>query len=416
MKYHDLKAQREKVVAEMRSIVDGPADGGDLSAEQEERFDKLKADLSGIDKQIERRSYMDATDRKADAPDYTREERQFSLVRAIAGAAGLNVDWGREREIGQELAKRDGVQAQGILVPMSVFEARSWTGISTSLPAAGPGGQITPVDYRPGDYIDLLRSKLVIQRLGARVLSGLRGNVEIPRLKASASSGWVAENGALSASDMQFAKLTMAPKHCGSLVELSRNMLQQSSPDVEMLVRQDMAAILARAVDKAAIEGGGANEPTGVVATAGVQEVDISDGITWAKVLEYIEKAEAEDTTGTGFLTTPGVVKTMRSTVREKAVYVADAAAAPVSADYIQTDPNSLAGFPLISSTLVPTGQLIYANWSDLIVGYWSSLDVLVNPYESTAYSKGNILVRSMLTMDLGIRHKESFVIGDLGD
>jgi hypothetical protein len=38
----------------------------------------------------------------------------------------------------------------------------------------------------------------------------------------------------------------------------------------------------------------------------------------------------------------------------------------------------------------------------------------LVNPFSETAYTKGNILIRSMLTMDVGVRHKESFVIGDL--
>jgi HK97 family phage major capsid protein len=415
MKLHDLKAQRDGIVREMRSIVDGPQDSGDLSAEQEERFDKLKQDLETVDKRIERRSYIDATDRAADAPDYTREERQFSLVRAIAGAAGIGgVDWGREREIGQELQRRSGVTPQGVLVPLSVFEVRDV--ISTTTPAAGDGSNIIGTDYRPGDYIDLLRSKLVVKRLGARVLSGLRGNVEIPRLQASASSGWVAENAALTASDMQFSSLTMSPKHCGSMVELSRNMLQQSSPDIEMLVRQDMAAILAKAVDKAAIEGGGANEPDGILATVGVSEVDISAGITWAKVLEYVEKVEAEDTTGTSFLTTPGVVKTMRSTVRETAVYYDTGSAAPVSADYIQTDPNSLAGYPLISSTLVPTGQLIFGNWPDLLIGYWSQLDILVNPFSETAYTKGNILIRSMMTMDVGIRHKESFVVADLGD
>lgn len=47
------------------------------------------------------------------------------------------------------------------------------------------------------------------------------------------------------------------------MTELSRNMLLQTSPDLEALVRSDFAAILAEAIDKAAIVGGGVNEPTG---------------------------------------------------------------------------------------------------------------------------------------------------------
>jgi hypothetical protein len=72
-----------------------------------------------------------------------------------------------------------------------------------------------------------------------------------------------------------------------------------------------------------------------------------------------------------------------------------------------------LAGYTCASSTLVPSdstgNRIIFGNWSDLMLGYWSAFDLLVNPYESTAYSKGNVQVRGMLTMDVAVRHYESF-------
>jgi HK97 family phage major capsid protein len=43
----------------------------------------------------------------------------------------------------------------------------------------------------------------------------------------------------------------------GAIVEISRNMLQQSTPDVEAIVRNDLAQVLARGVDAAAIQGAG---------------------------------------------------------------------------------------------------------------------------------------------------------------
>ena len=52
---------------------------------------------------------------------------------------------------------------------------------------------------------------------------------------------------------------------------------------------------------------------------------------------------------------------------------------------------------------------LIYGNWADLLIGYWSAFDVLVNPYESTAYAKGNVQVGAMLTCDIAVRYPESF-------
>ena len=85
----------------------------------------------------------------------------------------------------------------------------------------------------------------------------------------------------------------------------------------------------------------------------------------------------------------------------------------------IMEDPGQLAGYPMASTNLVPsnlskgTGNnlsaLIFGNFNDLLLGYWSEFDLLVNPYESTAYAKGNVQVRGMLTMDVAVRHPESF-------
>ena len=53
---------------------------------------------------------------------------------------------------------------------------------------------------------------------------------------------------------------------------------------------------------------------------------------------------------------------------------------------------------------------LIYADWSELLIGIWSEIDILVNPFESTAYSKGNVSIRAMATVDVAVRHKKAFV------
>ena len=415
MRLKDLQARKGKIVREMRSLADNPAENGDLSADQETRFNELKTELEGIEKRIDRQTYLDELERREGAteshPEFDREVREFSLVRAIAGAAGMQVDDGREKEISAELSKRSGIKPQGILCPTDVFqmEQRQWTGISSTEPGAGAGSNIIPTDYRPGQFIDILRAKLVVKQLGARVLSGLSGNVDIPRLQASATAGWVAENAALSASDMQLAKLQMTPKHAGALVEFSRNMLMQSSPDIEQLIRMDFAGLLARALDKVAIEGGGDNEPDGILETTGINTVDVSGGWTWEKVLQFIEEVESDDSTGTAWALTPGVVKTLRSTPKEKATYFDTGDAEAVSADYLMEGPNSLAGYPARSSTLVPANKAIFGNFADLLVGYWSAFDVLVNPYESDAYAKGNVMVRGMMTCDVGVRHPESF-------
>ena len=128
--------------------------------------------------------------------------------------------------------------------------------------------------------------------------------------------------------------------------------------------------------------------------------------------MQHIEEVEIDDAEGTAWATTPSAVKLLRSTPKE-----VDGSSIAVSADYLMESAKTLAGYPLASSNVVPStlgtgtdeSALIFGNWSDLILGYWSAFDLLVNPYESTAYSKGNVQVRGMLTMDVAVRHAESF-------
>ena len=420
MKLKDLLEKRTKLAAEMRQIAAKPeGQGGDLSDDQERRFNEAKSELETVEKQIERQQFIDEVDRRTQGEHITSggdsqfEEqcRNFSLVKAIAAESGLRVDDGLEREVSAELQRRSSNSFQGLAVPMEVLEERVTT---TAAPVAGPGSNLIATNHLGHQFIDLLRSKLTIRRLGARVLNGLHGNVDIPKLKASATAGWVSENSALSASDLQFDKVQMTPKHAGALTELSRNMLQQSSPDIEALVRHDFAGTLAGAVDKVAIQGGSTNEPTGILETEGIGGVAMGDNggaIDWDSVIDLIAELEVDDAEGTAFLTNPKVVKSGRKTLK---------VSGDAGAGFVISDPRRLAGYALASTNLVPSNlykgtsegvcsALIFGNFADLLIGYWSAFDLLVNPYESTAYTKGNILVRAMLTCDVAVRHAESF-------
>lgn len=419
MSLQELKSRRADMVAKARKIT---ADGGESPGDEARKaFDQVEAEIRTLDDKIAREAKVAEWERSAEAEtvsgtggEFEAECREFNLTRAIAAQVpdlAPHVDAGREREISQELARRSDRKASGILAPMTVFREKRV--LTSTAPGAGPGGNIIPTDQ--GDFIDILRARLLTQQRGARVLSGLSGNLDLPRLKASATSGWVAENAALSKSDHQFDKVALTPKHVGALTEFSRNMLLQSSPDIEALVRADFASILAEAVDRAAINGGGSNEPDGIVQTAGIGSVAMGASPTWADVLEFIADVETAnaDAGALGWATNPAVVRKLRSTLK---------VSADAGAGFLMENPRELAGYGLSSSTVIPAdltdgagtpsfdrSALIFGNWSDLVIGYWSAFEVLVNPYESTAYSKGNIQARGMLTCDVAVRHPASF-------
>lgn len=423
----DLKEKRASLISEMRQITDHPADnGGDLSAEQWTKIDALKPQLAATEKAIAHQEYLDDAERRMQGQSISghgderldHELRGYSLTRALAGMAGLGVDWAHEKELSLEIEKRSGRKFEGIAVPMGLFthapredyERRVFT---STAPAGGPGSNIIPSDYRPEAFIDILRPNAAIYRMGATMLTGLQGNVAIPRLKVSSAFAWVAENAAISAVDPQTEQVTLAPKHGGIIVEFSRNLLLQSSPDIESLLRMDMAKSIATGIDKAAIVGGGSNEPVGILATSGIGDVPGGTaGLapTWANVLALIAAVQNANGSTAGFLTTPNFVAKARGTVR----------VASTDSRMIMEEPATLAGYPVGVSTNVPNNLvkggsgavcsvLIFGDFSEVLIGVWSELDVLVNPYESTAYSKGNVQIRAMATLDVKLRHPLSF-------
>lgn len=423
MKLHELKEARARKVAELRAINDN-ANGSDLSAEQRTKFDALEVDVRSLNDQIGRAERLAEFERAAtatpvgndNAPDFARECRSYSLTRALAYASGLSVDAAREVEVSQEIERRSGRKPQGaILAPAEVFLVPRHDVETRVVVSSTTGAGLVPTEHRPQDYIDALRANLVTARLGATVLSGLQGNVSIPKNAANRSGQWIAENAALTPVDGDFDGVTMAPKHVGTLCEYSRNMLLQSSPDIETLLRNDFAAALAVALDAAALQGGGSNQPSGIIdRLTDASAMGSIAGASWAEVLAFIANVELANAAmgRLGWALNPNAVKRFRSTTK---VSYGSPVVNDAGAGFVMDTPNELAGYAAASTTSMPGsgspagGSAIFGDWSSLLIGYWSGVDILANPYESTAYSKGNVQVRGLLTADVAVRHIESF-------
>ncbi|MGY4803448.1 phage major capsid protein [Teichococcus aerofrigidensis] len=411
----DLISRREAIRAELHDILAKHPDGA-LPDETRARADALEAEALRVTDAERRQAMLDDLDRRAagqplngtgDA-NLDREAARVGLLDVVrAGMGGTDHAAGRAREISAELERRSGRKAQGLYWHMGQpMEQRVLT---TAAPAGGPGGNLIATEHRPDLFIDRLRNTTRVRSLGATVLTGLTGNLSIPRRKASVTAGWVAENIPLPNSDPQFEAITLTPKHAGVISEWSRNMVLQSSPDVEQLARNDMALELAEKLDTAAIAGTGTNnQPRGILNTAGIGTVSLGTNggaLTYDAVADLVGLVDDANAAGTGFL--------INTKVRRAAAKLKDTTGVPLGLATV------FQGQTVAVSNLVPsnlskgTGNnlsaLIYGNWSDLLIGVWSELDILVNPYESTAYSKGNVQIRAMMTVDIAVRHPESF-------
>ncbi|MEW8052725.1 MAG: phage major capsid protein [Candidatus Thiodiazotropha sp.] len=423
MNIQTIRERRSNVVNNMRDLTEKAAsEERDLSDDESTKFDEYRSQLSNLDNQLERAQVIAEAERSmAVDPNQPRfghdgsfEEqcRNFSVTRAIAAHLEPGqVDAGREFEISQELAIRSGRKPSGIYVPHEVFlEKRAIT-------TTGTGGELVPTQHRADLMIDRLRASLQVQSLGATILDGLIGSQEIPRLTGSATPYWVAEHGDVTGSDNNFDSVTLGPKTVGAEVEYSRRMILNASPAIEQLVRSDLAKVVATGIDDKSITGDGTgNTPVGVLNVAGIGNTSHgTDGgaPSWDNVLNIINEIAIDEALmgSLGWLTNSSVVKKMRGTVR----------VASTDSRMIMENASALADYQLRQSSHVPadgtkgTGtnlsSIIFANWADLLIGYWSAVDILVNPYHTDVYSKGGVKINALQDVDVAVRHPESFSV-----
>ena len=357
-----------------------------------------------------------ANDKPLDTPAEVglkeEEKREYSLLRAINAAA--SGDWrtaGFEREVSDEIASRTGKEARGFYIPADI----SWGQRDQTVGTNSQGGFLKPTEHLGDQFIEALQSKLTITGLGARVMQGLKGDVAIPKMSASVTnSAFVAEGSAPSEGAATFAQVQMSPKTLAAYVDVSRKLMMQSDPSVEQLLRNDIIATFARKIDEVAIEGGASNEPSGILNDSDAATVAIGTNggaITYAKVVDLVKEVEIDNAIigdNPAFLTNPKVISKLRTIAKQ---------GSGVEGNFILDPNNTMLGYNVESTNLVPsdlskgTGSnlsaLIYGDFSQLMLGFYSGVDVVVD--QASLSTSGGTRLAFFQDCDVAIRHGQAF-------
>ncbi len=393
MNINEIRESKAQTAAQMRALLQkAESEKRDLSGDESASFDAMKATIQSLEQQEQRQSFLNNIERGAKPdPSFQKVEQRISVVEVMRAQMEGRAVSGAAAEYSKEIEQRTGTKPQGIFVPMDLLEKRVNTTTSAD--------DIVPTIHRPDLYINPLREQLVARQLGVRVLTGLTGNLSIPKYGSGLTTGWVAENSPVPEGDMTFDSVSLTPKHVGGKTEMSRQLLQQSSPDIEQLVRDDLTYLIAKQIDRAIIAGTGTNnEPLGVLNAPGIQTASLAL-LDWVSVMAMVQQLEDEEITGGNWLTT-GTVKTALATTLKEAGL----------AGYL-LEGGQLADRPLRVSRHMPEGSILLGDWSSVMLGVWSSFDLLVNPYSEPAYSRGGVQVRAMATVGTAIRHEQAFVL-----
>lgn len=396
MKVHEIREQKAKVVHDMRQLVGkAETEKRELNPEEVEKFAKMKQEIESLEAKEDRALFLEQQERSQPVDkSFQTLEKKVTVLEALQAQLGGGAT-GALREFNQETENRTGKKAQGIYVPLSAFEQRN---TQTTTTAAG----IVPSDFYASEYIGPLRNSLLMRTLGIRTMTGLRGDVVIPKYKTGMTAGWVSENEALTKSGGSFENVEMKPKHVGALTELSRQLIQQSSPDINSLVTDDISFVMADALDRAILSGDGVKEPLGILKTAGIQSGSLADP-TWESILKLSELLDIRNIENAKYITNPTVMRVLRSIEKSQG-----------TAQYLATS-NTIGDVEALVTNQMADKGLLLGDFSQYVLGIWSEVDLLVNPYAESAYNKGNILVRALMTAGTACRNAEAFVyVNDL--
>jgi HK97 family phage prohead protease len=331
-----------------------------------------------------------------------KEVRQFSIVKAVRALANPHDRKAQEDAAFEfECSRATGRNTQGIIVPSDVLNSykRDLNSVDES--------DLFGDDYRGGDFIDVLRNKSSVMAAGATVLSGLSGDVKIPKKATAASASWVGEGSPVSESEMTVGSISLTPKTVGAFTDVTTQLLAQSSLSVENLIRDDLAQAIAIAMDKAALEGtGAAGQPTGILNTAGVNQVANFSAAnpTFTEIIG-LETALAEDNALMGnlsYILPASMYGALKGTEK-----------ASGTAQFVVEPGGTINGYNAIVSNQATAGNLYFGNFSDVLVGLFSGLELVVDPYSNAPSGLIRITARQM--MDVAVRHAQSFAFGNDG-
>ena len=369
---------------------------------------------------------------------FSRKERcEYSLTRALRNmllvAEGKPPVSSIETEASSALERLLGKPSEGLLVPIAdlSWHDRSYQGQRDTMQTGQStlGGSLVDTEVRSSEFVDALRNRAMISRLGARMFSQLQGNLDIPRQSAESESFWVEEGGTIEESNLTIDIVSMRPKTIASLTSVTRRMLMQGSLDVEGLIRFDMMQQLAIGIDLAAISGSGTNnQPLGILNYPGVNSVSIGangGAPAWSHLVQLETEIAVDNADGGDcyYLTnarTRGKLKTTAKVTGQDRFLWTDY---PNPIAGIEGEPRTIGlvnGHAGAVSNQVPSNgtkgtgtnlsSIIFGDFSQVLIGTWGVLEILPNPY-GQGYPSGTVQIRSMIDCDIALRHPESFAV-----
>ena len=417
-----LKEERGRLLGELSTLQSTiEREARSMADTETNRLSEIEARLGAIKAEVETLEKLQNLAAQAAGHSASRSEekeksnmaKDYSFKRAMEMAITGRREGveGEFSAMGGSEFQRSGVSvsAHSIKIPSEVF-TRDMTATGGS---SGSEGGVN-IQTSVGSIIDVLLPRTVLAGLGVQRLSGLVGNLDLPTASTLPSAGWNTENGTATEKSPAFSKITFSPKRLAAYIQVSNQLMLQSSNSIDGYVRNWLLNAMAQSLETAAIKGGGSNEPVGIIGNANVN-VTFAGGATsnstnangiapvWADVVNLMKAVENANGNGVAYLTNPLVKAKLQTTARQSS---------GVEGNFIwPSGGTDLNGYNVQTTTLVPSNlskgssstlsAMIFGDFSKMAIANWGGMELTVDPYSGATAGLTNVVLNAYLDCNL---------------
>lgn len=435
----NLKAKREErvVLEDAYAALANKAKEKSLSAEEVNTLNGLDKQISQLDSDIEvleraekraseivKRQAASAVgavqDNASEKREFNKIAKSYSFAKQIQGLAEKKdrfTNDGMEAEMYQEAvreAKESGVSISGnIAIPSKFIKIGKE---KAALNVGTEGADVVQTDLM--GLIPVLNPNPIVSQLGITVMTGLRGDVQWPRHTTDVGFSWETETSNVDESVPAYDNIKVQPKRTGMYVDVTSQMMLQSSFVLEQHLRNIITRRYELTVDDAVLNGSGTgNKPTGILYYSGVNVLSLgsgsANGMTYGALISMIRDVKAANSRqgSAGFVTNANGVFALANTPKQTS---------GVEGNFIYDFSGRLIGRPLFSSEVIPSDfsegaqsdlvGIIYSDyWQGAVLGTWGGLDILFDPYTQALAGTKRFVVNAF--MDVEIEQPKEFSI-----
>lgn len=353
-------------------IANGQKEERELNEEETNTMAELRKSIDEINAQIEEIEKENRNIQKNTIITENKEIRTMSLLKMISAVVeGRNFTEDEAKAIAEARAEfaKSGIAPKGQIVYRSIAAT-----------VEGSGKENVPEDKWNLEVA--VRNNLVATKMGADFVSGLVGDVSIPKY-AGSNVTWKGETATAADGQGAFSEITLTPKRLTATLDVSKQFLLQDSNDAEALLIRDLGAAIAEKLDETIFGAGSGDTNTPAGLFNGVTGETALTAITYDDVLALEEAVELANGSNYMFVVNPKVKFALKGTQMANGLQMV-------------FDGDEIDGYKTISSNSVVTNGIICMDPHELVIGNWgSAFEIVVDPYTKAADGQVRLVVNA---------------------